>query len=296
MVAGFMLASILAMSACSDSEPASKPSPSASSSAAPVPHGTPIVELSLSGDAALTGKAADLSVRCDFPDLEGESIAVLGKAFDGETSVRLGVFAGKVTVRLFGTSTGGSYVQRDFEGTDVSGFDVTEGATIDSSLTETVEPTASASSGSLGAVTSVKGTIQCNDQDPGTSGLTLTGDTAEGTLNRATLDHARVECNQDPAGNEVVVLGLLTVGSTKAFVSVGLRADGLSVIETFELGAQRRYRAPPGSATATSTGGHASGDAVEQFLEVGSPLFESATPPHAIHVEGDVTCGSPTTG
>ena len=275
VLAGIVLVSALALGACSDSKSASDPASSAPNASASGAVGTPTATLTLTGDAGLTGAAGDLSVRCDFPDLDGESIALLGKAYDGETSVRIGVFAGKVTVRLFGTGTGGAYVQRDFEGAGVSGFDANEGATIDSSLTETVDPTASESPGSLGAVTSVKGSIQCNDQDPGTSGLTLTGDTAEGTLNGATLEHTRVECNQDPGGNEVVVLGILSVGSTKAFASVGLRTDGLSVIQTFDSGDQRRYQGSPGSATATSTGGHASGDAVEQFLSIrcSSPLL-----------------------
>jgi hypothetical protein len=281
-----VLVSALALSACSDSESSSKPASGASSTAAPATPGRPIVELSLSGDGGLAGAVSDLSVRCDFPDLNGESIAVLGKAYDSVTQVRVAVLAGNVTVQLFGSGPDGAFAERDFEGTGVNGFDVAKGASIDSPLTETAPKTKGATAGSVGAITSIKGTVDCNGQDPGTSGLTLTGDIAEGALSSAKLDHARVECNRDAAGDEVVVLGLLAIGSTKAFVSVGLRAGGIGIVETLDSGVQRRYQAPPGSATATSTGGHADGDAVEQDV----------TPPHTIHVEGDVTCGTPTTG
>jgi hypothetical protein len=277
---------VVALAACSDSGSSDKPVSSGSSSSGPVVAEKPAASISLTGDGGLNGAVTDVSVRCDFPDLDGDSIAVLGKAYDPATSVLVAVFGTKVTVRLFGTGSDGGYVQRDFEGTGVTDFDVRTGATIDSSLKEVAASNQSVSSGALGAVSSVKGSLQCNGQQPGTSELTLTGETVEGAVNGAKLEHARVECNRDAAGDEAVVLGLLTVGSVQAFVSIGLRTDGVSVSETLDTGRQHRYQGPPGSATPTPTGGHANGDAVEQ----------GATPPHTLHVAGEATCGTPVTG
>jgi hypothetical protein len=81
----------------------------------------------------------------------------------------------------------------------------------------------------------------------------------------------------------VVVIGLLPIGTSRVFVSIGLRPEGLSVVQVLASNAQRRYQAPAGSATITSTDGHADGEAIEQ----------DATPPHTIRVVGDVTCGTP---
>jgi hypothetical protein len=277
---------LVALAACSDSSSPAGPAENASSSAAPNPVRTPAASITLTGDGGLNGALTDVSVRCDFPDLDGESIAVLGKAYDPATSVQVGVFARKVTVRLFGTDSNGGYVQRDFEGAGSSTFDVRTGAEFEASLTAGVARDQRTSQGTLGALTSIKGSIQCKGQDPGSSGLTLSGDTAEGALDGATLTHARVECNKDPAGDEVIVLGILTVGTTKAFTSIGLRTDGVSVIQTFDSGAQHRYQGPLGSARPTPTGGSANGDAVEQ----------DATPPHTLHVQGEATCGTAVTG
>src|SRR5688572_2989294 len=118
-----VLAGLLILAACSDSDPAGNPASSGSSSAAPATAGLATAELTLTGDGGLTGAATDLSVRCDFPDPDGPSIAVLGKAYDGVTTVRVGVFAGKVSVIVFGTGSDGASVQRTFEGSGVSDFD-----------------------------------------------------------------------------------------------------------------------------------------------------------------------------
>jgi hypothetical protein len=228
------------------------------------------------------GAASNVSIRCGFPSLKGISIAVLGKAYDATTDVRLSVRVDTVSVQL-SSGSGADYHERAFVGTGVSGFDAAKGAQLDSPLSETPATTGT-TPGGVPAITSIKGSIDCHDQKPGTSTLTMTGDTPEGRLDAATLDSARVECNTDAVGNEVSVVGLVTIGSAKVFLSIGLRVDGLGVTEVLDSGTVHQYQAPAGSAVPTPTGGHANGDAVEQ----------NATPPHTIHVEGDVTCGSPT--
>jgi hypothetical protein len=277
------LVCLVVAAACSDGyNSSSSSSTSTSSSGAVGPNGKSIGNLSLTGDGGLSGAASGISVRCDFPDLAGESIAVLGTAYDTSTSLQVRVLGGRVTVRLFAGS-GADFHERAFEGTGVTGFDVAKGAQIDSQLIESAA-TGGATPGPVGAVTAIKGSLDCGDQQPGSSAVTLTGDTPEGALAGATLAHARVECNQDSVGNEAVALGIVDVGSTKVFVTVELRADGLGVTETLESGVQHHFQAPGGAATVTSTGAHASGDAVEQ----------GASHPHTIHVVGDVTCGTPT--
>jgi hypothetical protein len=272
---------ILALAACSGSGSSHATTTTATSnSTSLVPQGTPIGTVRLTGDGAVTGAAGDVSIRCGFPNLKGRSIAVLGTAYDTTTAMRVAVRAGSVTVQL-SAGTGADYHERAFEGTGVTGFDPAKGAQIDSPMTE-VPATSGSTAGTVPAITSINGSIDCHGQKPGTSTLTLTGDTADGRLAAATLSDVRVECNTDPVGNEVSVVGIITVGSAKAFVSVGLRVDGLTVSELLESGTSHQYEAPTGSATPTSTGGHANGDAVEK----------NTSPPHTIHVEGDVTCGS----
>jgi hypothetical protein len=279
-----VLAATAAVAACSGSSSSSGTSSTTTTTSDPgalVPAGTPIGHLTLTGDAGSTGPMGDVSIRCGFPNLQGISIAMLGQAYDATTHVRVSVRAGNITMQL-STGTGTDYHERAFAGSGVTGFDAGKGATIDSPMTETAA-TSGTTKGTVPAITSVDGSIDCHDQNPGSSTLTLTGDTAEGVLAAAALSDARVECNTDSVGNEAVVSGILTIGSTKAFASIGLRVDGLSLQLLLESGTRHDYVAPAGAATPTPTGGHASGDAVEQ----------TTTAPRTVHVEGDVTCGSP---
>jgi hypothetical protein len=271
---------VLVLAACSGSSSSSGTTTTATSAAFPVPGTAAIGTVSLTGDPAVSGLAGDVSIRCGFPNLKGVSIAVLGKAYDTTTDMRIAVRANNITVQL-STGTGTDFHERAFEGTGVTEFDPAKGAQIDSPLNETLA-TAGTTGGAVPAITSIKGSVDCRGQKPGASTLTLTGATAEGQLTAATLDNVRVECNTDSLGNEVSVVGIATIGSVKAFMSIGLRVDGTSISELTESGAARQYQAPAGSAAPTPTGGHASGDAVEQKV----------APPHVIHVEGDVTCGS----
>ncbi len=149
---------------------------------------------------------------------------------------------------------------------------------MDSTLTEV--PTASGSAGGIGQLTAIKASIDCAGQDPGTSTVTLTGDTPQGALTNAVLETARVECY--PPANEVSVVGIVTLAGTKVFVDLGLRPDSVSVNKAVE-GGNLNYVSPPGAATVTDTGAQVNGDATEQ----------SGTASHVLHVQGDATCGTP---
>jgi len=271
---------VLGATACTDSKP--PVASAASSSSGPsgfVPIGTPIGQLTLTGDGALTGPVS-VSIRCDFPELDGQTITVLGTTADGTTQTIVDIGSGKVRVRLYG-GTGTDYHERVFEGAGVTDFNGSQGAVVDSPLTE-VAPTRGNTPGPIGTVSATKGSFDCNGQQPGATTITLTGETADGPLNAATIERALVECNTDSLGNEAVVLGIVTVGTTKVLVSVEVRIDGVGVSETLPSGTLHKYRAPLGSATISATDAHVSADVVEQ----------DATPPHTLHVEGDAKCGS----
>jgi hypothetical protein len=269
---------VVLVAACTDSKPTSSPSPSSAPTGLVAP-GTPIGNLTLAGDPALSGPAS-VSIRCDFPELDGQTITVLGTAADGTTQLIVDIGSAKLRLRLY-AGTGTDYHERVFEGPGVLAFDGSTGAKIDSTLTE-VTPTRSNTPGQIGAATALQGTFDCNGQTPGSTTITLTGDTAEGRLDGVSIERALVECNTDSLGNEAIVLGVITVGPDKLLVSVELRVDGVGVSETLPSGALHKYRAPLGTATISTTDAHVSADVVEQ----------DATPPHTLHVEGDAKCGS----
>jgi hypothetical protein len=243
------------------------------------PTATPKASINLTGDVGLTGAATSPSVRCNFPVLEGLSIAVLAQAPDSTLQARIGLRPEEVKV-FVSSGSGPDYHERAFEGPGVTSFDAANGARVDSTLTETVA-TAGSTKGTVGAITAIKGSVECGDQTAGSSTVTITGDTAEGALAAAVLDPVRVECDVSPDGDEVFASGFITVGSTKALVAVGLSSDGGVTVDENLPSGRHRYMAS-GSTTITSTGAHVRADVVEQGV---------ATPAHTLHVEGDLSCG-----
>lgn len=243
------------------------------------PTASPKASISFTGGVGLTGAATDPSVRCNFPVLEGLSIAVLAQPPNSTLLARIGLQSGKVKV-FVSSGSDPDYHERAFEGTGVTSFDAAKGAVVDSTLTETAA-TAGSTRGSLGAITAIKGSVECGDQTAGTSTVTITGDTAEGALAAAVLDPVRVECDVTPDGDEVFASGLMAVGSATALVSVGLSSDGAVTVDETLVSGSHRYLAS-GSSTITSTGAHVRAEVVEQG---------AATPAHTLHVEGDLSCG-----
>jgi hypothetical protein len=243
------------------------------------PTASSTARISLTGDVGLTGAATDPSVRCNFPDLEGLGIAVLAQPPDSALLARIRLAPSTVKV-VVSSGSGPDYHERAFEGTGVTSFDAATGAVVDSTLTETAAR-AGSSSGSLGAITGIKGSVECGDQTAGTSTVTIMGDTAEGALAGAVLDPVRVECAESPDGDEVIALGLMQVGSTKALVKLGLTSDGAVTVDETLPSVSHRFMAG-GSSTITSSGARVRADVVEQ---------EVATPAPTLHVEGDLSCG-----
>jgi hypothetical protein len=279
---GLGLAIITAVGACSSSSKSSSPAsttgspPTSTTVPGPV---EPSAKIELDGPVGLAGPASEQGVRCNFPDLDGVGIAVLAVPPDGTSLARIALRPGRVKV-IVGTGDGPDYHERAFEGAGVTSIDPARHAVVDSTLTETAATTGS-TKGSIGVLTSIKGSVECGDQTPGTSTVSLTGTTREGTLVSAVLDPVRVECDPTADGDELAASGLVQIGATKALVSIGLTSDGaVTVDEALPSGSHRYVSA--GTATVTSTGAHVRADVVEQ----------NAPPPaHRLHVEGDFTCG-----
>jgi hypothetical protein len=253
--------------------------PSAATTAS-APSPDRVASVTFTGDAVLSGAVGDTSVRCNFPSLDGLSIAVLGQPGDATSLARIALLANKVRV-IVSLGDGPDYHERTFEGTRVSSFDATKGAQVDSPLKEVVPPDGSRP-GRVGMVTAIKGTVACGDQTPGSSTVTFTGATPSGNATAAKLDPARVECYVSPHGDEVVASGIATIGTTRTLIGLGLQSDGsISVDET--LPTTTRHYFADGTATVTASGGTVRADVVEQGVV--------SSGAHRLHVEGDLVCG-----
>jgi hypothetical protein len=235
--------------------------------------------IELTGAIGLAGPASEQGVRCNFPDLAGLSIAVLAVPPDGTSLARIAFWPGRVRV-IISAGDGADFHERAFEGTSVTAFDAARRAIVDTKLTE-VAATTGPTKGDIGVITAIKGSVECGDQTPGESTVTLTGATPEGALTGAGLDPVRVECDPSPDGPEVASSGVVQIGATKAIVAIGLTSDGaVSVDETLPT-THHRYTAA-GTATVTAHGAHVRADVVDKT----APASASR-----LHVEGDFTCG-----
>ena len=278
-----ILAAALVASACSGS--AATPSPSTSPSPTPAPTAAPtaaptkgpatqaLTVVGPSGPVAL----ASAAIRCDFPSTSGPLINVIAQPGDPNMSVYVDVMPGSVSVR-YDAGSGSTYVERDFAGPGVTAFDAATGATIDSALTETTAP--GAASGSLGVLTSIKGVIDCGNQMPGSSTLTLSGATAKGTLSGG-LDPVSVECVSDSYGPRVSVIGIATVGSTPTLAVVSISPNTFSL----SLSNDGFYRnTATAKAVLRADGATVEGDGVVQNPPAGSAA-------HTFHMSGGAVCG-----
>ncbi len=259
--------------------------PSAAATITMAPSATPVAtrgpatqSLTLTGPTGAAGAISNAAILCNLPSTDGLQISVLGQPTDPSLSVYIFVEPGKLTVR-FDSGAGATYVERDFTGTGVSDFNAATGAQIDSQLTEV--PTTGAH-GTLGLLTSISGSIDCGNQMPGSSTLTLSGPTPKGALGGG-LDPVNVECVTNQYGPSVSILGLAQVGSAPTLLVVYVRPGSFSVSAS---GDAFFTSGSAVVATLTATGAHVDGDAVEQ-LAAGSKVK-----PHTIHVSGDATCGT----
>ena len=251
--------------------------------------GPPSVQATLTGDAAVSGPLAMGSVHfvnCELPTLKGEVInAFENLAGDTTVGVLLTLRAGTIDVRLArGSAT--TYTERTFEGTGVTSFSPAVGAQFSSSLTEL--PAAGSSKGTLGAISSISGSVSCGTFQPGSASITVVGDTVLGPIN-ASLTMTRVICGGSGATRFVTVNALATVGSTPVTVAVGGgKPDGATFFVAVST-ATVNYEytsAVAGIVTLTDGGATYNGSATEVASSTGAAG-------RVVKVSGSATCGTP---
>jgi len=128
-------------------------------------------------------------------------------------------------------------------------------------------------------VTSVKGTVDCGGQRPGTSSLVLSGTGVDGAVGPA-VSPVRVQCDPGPT---VQATGIVQVGGKPALALIAVRTGAFTLF-TSTGGGTHFYQAPAAGVTAlTPTGAKLDGDAVEAAAAGGAP--------HTVHVAGELVCG-----
>jgi hypothetical protein len=232
--------------------------------------------LRLEGDAGVAGPLVKTGVRCNVPRLEGQAIVVLAEASAPGTAFIIEIRSSEVTVQAY-SGSGADYRERHFAGTGVVGFDAAAGVQVDASLADT--STLEHSPGAIGAIGSIRGSVDCGKQTPGAATITITGETGQGAFDHAALAPVLVECSTDVQGNEAFVSAIATRGSSPVEIGLGLSSGGGV---SLDLSGGQHFEAS-GTTTITTAGVHVDADVVET----------TATTPHTIHIEGDATCGTP---
>ena len=281
----------LVLTACSSTatpSPATNPPAATPSSSPSVPVASPSPSVIVSSPASLpppsamigfTGAVAgvkQISVGCNFPALTGQTISLFGPTNVALVDAQLTVAADNVTIRL-ASGSGATFTVRAFSGSGVTDFDAAKGATIDSPLTEI---DSGGAHGKIPAITSVKGVIDCGNQIPGSSTLTLSGTVPEGAIS-GPVDPVRVDCSPNTKPPTVHAIGLIKVGTTiMHFVFAG-SATGFTayVVGATTVGAHFYTSTDPSVVTISPTGAHVSGTASE------------AKTPNTLAVSGDLACG-----
>jgi hypothetical protein len=262
--------------------------PTAIASSATQSEGPATATLTFGGSAGLAGRALTTSISCDDPGLAGTRIFLLASPRAAGVGFNIELLAGQIQV-IVSTGSGAASRGRVFTGTGVTDFNPAVGAKLNSKLTEVSTP--GQKKGSLGAVSSVKGSVNCGNQRPGTSTVTFSGGTAEGTVD-GRLNPVRVVCYISAQyGNYVQIQGIIKVGSDgRALLFVTLTKSGLTIAESFaatgsKAAASHFYISQAtGSLTLTKYG-----------ASVDSSLKEAASAgvaAHTLRMVGKATCGT----
>ena len=190
--------------------------------------------------------------------------------------------AGHVEVRV-GTGAAATLRLRTFVGTGVTSFDAATGFAIDTTLTETTA--AATATGSLGALSSISGSLDCGNEQPGSANIVVSGLSPYGQLG-GVMTGVDVTCTVTASGTFVGIQGLGMAGSTPVLIFVTASPGLLQVaVETKTAGSFYTVKGAgvttlvPGGATITAD--------VTQSAPSGS------TPsPDLLHVVGTATCGT----
>jgi hypothetical protein len=244
--------------------------------------GPATAKFAITGTAGLTGPVTPTEIICGEPSFDGPQILVLGTTGKAGQQVILFVTAGHVQARV-GTGSGTTLKLRVFEGTGVTGFDAATGATLDTKLSEITA--AGTAKGSLGALSSVSGSIDCGDQEAGTANLVITGQTPLGSL-ASTFTGIHVLCSiSTTAGTFVGIQALGTAGTTPVLLFVTAGATSLQVAVETKAASSFYSATGAGLVTLAPDGATIRGDVTQGGVKAGQT-------PIVLHVSGDATCGT----
>jgi hypothetical protein len=225
------------------------------------------------------------TIECNLPQADGSEILFLFCTTQGSSPVGVNVHISTTKIDvLLATGSGQNFTSREFSGSGVHNFDPAAGTQISSTLTEI--SAASAKRGTIGAVTSVKGTVDCGNQTVGSSTVIYSGSATEGAINGGASPF-RVECDNTATNKSVSFTGVVKIGTTPVLFITTLTA---SSVTTFMAGGgtppiQHAYRLQATeAATLSGTGAHVTANLVETSATSG--------PPHTLHLEGDLVCGT----
>jgi len=238
-----------------------------------------------SGSGHLDGALNQPAVSCSFPWPTGPSITVGGNTNQTGVGTFVIITSRGVVVRI-ASGSGTTYLQREFSGGGVSGFNPSRGAELNSTLIETVPATGAATA--LPAATKITGSVNCNGQTPGTSAITINGMSSLGAVN-GTLSEARVTCSHySSIGDSVSAVGVVQVGGQRAILFVN-SAQGKAMIVLEQGNTAYIFNSKiAGTATVTTRGVAVSGTVIEQPIS-GHPAPTAAD---QLQVSGSATCGS----
>jgi hypothetical protein len=267
-------------------EPTAEESTPPTASPAPTPtKGPATATLAGTGTKGLDAAITVTSITCQLPVPDGFQIFVLGQF--GKNGPGLNMHITPDSVAIFvSTGAGSEFHSRSFTGTGVTGFDAAVGVQIDSPLTEVTASTDNP--GGIGKLTSLRGSLDCGNQQPGSSTLVLTGTTPEGEVN-GTLDPVRVGCNNSVKyGRNAQAFGVISVGATRVTAIVNVNYLGFTVYLTGPGISHFYSSADTTTSSVTENGAQISGDA--------ATTTATGAPSITIHVEGADLCGTSTSG
>ena len=258
--------------------PAASPSAAASTPAASA--GPATASIAISGTSGLTGPITPTEIICGEPSFSGPQIFVLGTAAGGSPQVVLFITANHVEARV-GTGSGTTLRLRTFAGTGVAEFDAAAGAKLDGNVTETT-PSGSAT-GKLGALSALKGTIDCGSQQPGSTTVVVSGTTPLGDLAPG-LTSVHVLCTVAGGARYVGIQALGTAGTTSVLEFITLGPTSVQVAVETPTVTSFFTANGAGLTTIAANGGTVSADVTE--------TDKNSAVHHVLHVAGDATCGT----
>lgn len=262
--------------------PPAAATPTSAPSATPAPSkGPATAQFSLVGTAGLTGPVTTQEITCGGPTLDGPQIFFLGRSGANGPQVVIFILAAHIEVRV-ATGSADTLRLRNFVGTGVTSFDAASGARLDSPLTETTDA-ATATTG-IGALTSISGTVDCGNQQAGSSTLIVSGLTTFGQLS-GSLTSIHVTCTVTASGTYVGTQGLMTAGSTPVLVFI-TASTGLLQVAVEIRGSGEFFSSKGSGLVALETNGAQMSGSVEVEQAGATPS------PHMVHVAGESICGT----